>query len=50
MHHIDIQQLDNKQFYYVYDGNRLASNKKNLNIWGPLKWTFIDLKNWFFSK
>ena len=50
MHHIDIQKLDNKQFYYVYDGNRLASNERKLNIWGPLKWTYIDIKNWLISK
>jgi hypothetical protein len=46
MHQFDIQQLDATHYYYVYDGNRLKSNAKSLNIWGPLKWNYLDLKNW----
>lgn len=47
MHQLDIQQLDANHYYYVYDGNRLNSNSKTINIWGPLKWNYLDLKNWF---
>lgn len=50
MHQLDIQRLDNSLYYYVYDGNRLNSNSKSLNIWGPLKWNYLDLKNWFLMK
>lgn len=50
MHQLDIQRLDNSQYYYVYDGNRLNSNSKSLNVWGPLKWNYLDLKNWFLTK
>jgi hypothetical protein len=46
MHHLDIQRLDATHYYYVYDGNRLKSNSKTLNLWGPLKWNYLDLKNW----
>lgn len=46
MHQLDIQRLDANHYYYVYDGNRLNSNSKSLNIWGPLKWNYLDLKNW----
>ncbi|MBC7845893.1 MAG: hypothetical protein H7Y10_05330 [Flavobacterium sp.] len=46
MHHLDIQRLDETHYYYVYDGNRLNSNSKSLNLWGPLKWNYLDLKNW----
>lgn len=47
MHQLDIQRLDDTHYYYVYDGNRLDSNSKTLNIWGPLKWNYLDVKNWF---
>ena len=47
MHQLDIQRLDDTHYYYVYDGNRLNSNSKTLNIWGPLKWNYLDIKNWF---
>lgn len=46
MHQLDIQRLDATNYYYVYDGNRLLSNSKSLNLWGPLKWNYLDLKNW----
>lgn len=46
MHQLDIQRLDASHYYYVYDGNRLNSNSKSLNLWGPLKWNYLDLKNW----
>ena len=46
MHQLDIQRIDAKHYYYVYDGNRLNSNSKSLNLWGPLKWNYLDLKNW----
>jgi hypothetical protein len=46
MHQLDIQRLDATHYYYVYDGNRLVSNSKTLNIWGPLKWNYLDFKNW----
>jgi hypothetical protein len=49
MHHLDIQQLDANHFYYVYDGNRLDSDSKKMNIWGPIKLTFIDFKNWILN-
>ena len=50
MHQLDIQRLDNSKYYYVCDGNRLNSNSKSLNLWGPLKWNYLDLKNWFLTK
>ena len=46
MHQLDIQRIDANHYYYVYDGNRLNSDAKNLNIWGPLKWNYLDFKNW----
>jgi len=49
MHQLDIQQLDANHYYYVYDGNRLKSDSKNLNVRGPLKWAFIDFKNWILN-
>lgn len=49
MHHLDIQRLDTNYYYYVYDGNRLNSNSKSLNLWGPLKWNYLDLKNWILQ-
>jgi len=50
MHQLDVQKLEANQYYYVYDGNRLNSNAKSLNIWGPLKWNYLDLKNWILTK
>ena len=50
MHQLDIQRLDANHYYYVYDGNRLNSNAKSLNIWGPLKWNYLDLKNWLLQR
>jgi hypothetical protein len=49
MHQLDIQKLDDNHYYYVYDGNRLNSDSKKMNIWGPLKWTYIDFKNWIVN-
>jgi hypothetical protein len=49
MHHLDVQRLDAAHYYYVYDGNRLNSDSKSLNLWGPLKWNFLDLTNWFLQ-
>ena len=49
MHQLDIQRIDNK-YYYVYDGNRLASNQKKWNLKGSLKMNYTDLKNWFVQK
>lgn len=49
MHQLDIQKIDENHYYYVYDGNRLNSDSKKLNIWGPLKWAYIDLKNWILN-
>lgn len=49
MHQLDIQKIDNNRYYYVYDGNTLNSDKKKLNIFGPLKWTYLDLKNWILN-
>lgn len=49
MHQLDIQKIDENKYYYVYDGNRLNSNSKKYNIWGPLKWTYIDIKNWILN-
>lgn len=50
MHQLDIQRIDTNHYYYVYDGNRLNSNSKKLNIWGPLKWNYLDLKNWMLKQ
>lgn len=49
MHQLDIQKIDENKYYYVYDGNRLNSNSKKYNILGPLKWTYIDIKNWILN-
>lgn len=49
MHHLDIQKLDQREFYYVYDGNRLKDNKKDFTVKGPLKWNYLDLKNWLVN-
>ncbi|MBZ4036588.1 hypothetical protein K6T82_17590 [Flavobacterium sp. 17A] len=50
MHQFDIQKIDDNRYYYVYDGNRLNSDAKKVNIFGPLKWTFLDLKNWILNQ
>lgn len=50
MHQLDVQQLGPNEFYYVYDGNRLNSDNQKMNIWGPLKWTYIDFKNWIVNQ
>ena len=50
MHQLDVQRIDANHYYYVYDGNRLKSNSKHLNIRGPLKWSYLDLKNWILLK
>jgi hypothetical protein len=50
MHQLDIQRLDANHYYYVFDGNRLNSDSKTLNFWGPLKWNYLDLKNWVLQK
>jgi hypothetical protein len=50
MHHMDVQRIDATHYYYVYDGNRLKSTNKHLNVRGPLKWSFLDLKNWILQK
>lgn len=49
MHQLDIQRLDATHYYYVYDGNQLNSSTKSLNLWGPLKWNYLDLKNWILQ-
>lgn len=45
MHQLDIQEIDGK-IYYVYDGNRLKSDKTKLNIIAALKMNYLDLKQW----
>jgi hypothetical protein len=45
MHQFDIQKIDNK-YYYVYDGNRLKSNKKIFNLKVSLITNLRDFKNW----
>ncbi|MFH6999085.1 hypothetical protein ACHRVZ_14195 [Flavobacterium sp. FlaQc-57] len=50
MHQLDIQKLDENHYYYVYDGNTLNSDSKKVNIYGPLKWTYIDVKNWILNQ
>jgi hypothetical protein len=49
MHHLDMQRIDDDHYYYVYDGNRLESSSTHLNIRGPLKWSYLDLKNWILK-
>lgn len=49
MHHIDIQHIHNSK-YYVFDGNMKINNNKKMNLWGPIKWSFIDLLDWFERK
>ena len=49
MHQLDIQKVDGK-YYFVYDGNRLESDVKDLNFRGPIKWNYVDLKNWFYQQ
>lgn len=48
MHQLDIQKIDDN-YYYVYDGNRLSSDAKRINILGPIKWAYVDLKNWILN-
>lgn len=48
MHHIDMQKVENN-WYYVFDGNKKLNDKKKLNIRGPLKWNFLDFKNWLLN-
>jgi hypothetical protein len=50
MHQLDMQRIEANHYYYVYDGNRLTSNSKHLNIRGPLKWSYLDLKNWILNR
>jgi hypothetical protein len=50
MHHLDVQRIEGNQYYYVYDGNRLKSNSKYLNIRGPLKMSYLDFKSWILQK
>jgi hypothetical protein len=50
MHQLDIQRLDANHYYYVYDGNRLNSDSRSLNLWGPLKWNYLDFKNWLLQR
>jgi hypothetical protein len=50
MHHLDVQRIDANHYYYVYDGNRLKSTTKHLNIRGPIKWSYLDFKNWILQK
>jgi len=46
MHTFDIQKVDGR-YYYVYDGNRLAHDKKSFAGKYALKLSFYDLKNYF---
>lgn len=48
MHQFDIQMTDNG-YYFVYDGNSHPSEDLYLNFRGPIKWNYIDLKNWFYQ-
>jgi hypothetical protein len=50
MHQLDMQRLDADHYYYVYDGNRLNSTTKHLNIRGPLKMSYLDFKSWILQK
>jgi hypothetical protein len=50
MHQLDMQRIDANHYYYVYDGNRLNSTSKHLNVRGPLKWSYLDFKNWIIRK
>ena len=50
MHHLDVQRIDASHFYYVYDGNRLNSTTKYLNVRGPLKMSYLDFKSWILQK
>ena len=50
MHHLDVQRIDANHYYYVYDGNRLNSTTKHLNLRGPLKMSYLDLKSWILQK
>ena len=48
MHHLDLQIIDNN-YSYVFDGNDKKSEKKKINMRGPIKWFFLDLKDYFFN-
>lgn len=48
MHQFDIQLVDGK-YYFVYDGSSRQSEETHLNLRGPLKWNYIDLKNWLYQ-
>lgn len=50
MHHLDVQRIDNNHYYYVYDGNRLNTTSKHLNLRGPLKMSYLDFKSWILQK
>lgn len=45
MHQFDIQKIDGK-YYYVYDGNRLKSNKKIFNFKASIITNLRDFRNW----
>lgn len=49
MHHIDIQFIDDK-YYYFLDGNVRLNEKKMFNWKGPLKLNFFDLKNLIYQQ
>lgn len=48
MHHLDIQKIGNA-YYFVYDGNSFDKKKYIFNWKGPLKWNFLDFKNWIYQ-
>ncbi|AMO21192.1 glucosamine inositolphosphorylceramide transferase family protein [Flavobacterium columnare] len=49
MHHLDLHKLENN-FFYVYDGNTFEEpREKVFNYKGPLKKTYIDLKQFTSS-
>lgn len=45
MHQLDIQDIDG-QIYYVYDGNKIKSDKKKFNFIAAIKMNFLDFKQW----
>jgi len=49
MHHFDIQRI-NDGYFYVYDGNTKASEKKELHLKIPFVLTYHDIKNWLYQK
>jgi len=44
MHHLDIQQVENR-YYTVYDGDRNLDGEQSFQIWRTLKYNFYDLFN-----